>query len=364
MERKHNPLLTVGIPTWNRAAYLAEGVDSLIAEIEKHRLHDEIEILVSDNASEDRTQAIAQERTERFSYVRYLRNDRNRGVKYNILQVMRMAEGKYFMMLGDDDRIVDGSLAKIVEKLRGSDAVTAMFVQQAGHNYAFPDIDKDTFLSFEEIFSRYFYNIGNAGVFIINTASTRSVIDEYGIEFFSETWPQTQVLCLSLAAEKRPSVVTTIKAVDSNLHTALSVYSGYYLWRTAFADLLSAARDLRPMLGEEFWQVVSRSLYPRMSGIVNDVLFYSSLVDTEEQRRKTAVSIRHLIPLLPWSLRFKALILWMHVGLPRSLMSPFYRARILLRYGRSVIKTADERAGKEREKRELALRERAVRELV
>ena len=362
--QKKKPLLTVSIPTWNRGKYVRDAIDSIVSETEKYGLQDEVEILVSDNGSDDDTQAVASERQLRYPYVRYLRNERNMGLRFNILRSMREAGGDYCLLLGDDDRLVGGSLAKIVEKLREVGTVAAMFVQQAGSNFAFADIDEDTFLSPQEIFGRYFWDMGNAGVFIVNAAAARSIIDERGFEFFSHTWPQTQILCLSLAADRRPALVTTIKAADSKLHDSLSIYSGNYLWRAAFADLLLAAHDLRPTLGDEFWRAASAYMYPRMSGIVNDVMFYGCLVDTEEQRRKAAESIRDVLPLLPWGLRLKALLLWAHVGLPRAAVAPLYRARLRLLYGPSVIRAGDERARKEMEKRRLSVGEQGVRELV
>jgi glycosyltransferase involved in cell wall biosynthesis len=339
-------------------------VDLLGSEIEKHSLQNEVEILVSDNGSEDDTQALIEERAARYPYVRYVRNERNMGVKFNVLQVLRLAEGQYSMMLGDDDRLVEDSLLAITRKLRDNPALPALFVQHAGHNYAFQDIDEDTLLSFEEIYRRYFYDIGNAGVFIVNARRARQAIEERGLEFFNNNWPQTQVICLSLAAQGQAALISPIKAVDSNLHDSLSVYSAYYLWHVGFADLYIAARDMRPFLGEEFWQEVSGHLCAQMKNIVNEVLFYTSLVDTKDQRRKTAASIRRLIPLLPWSVRPKALLLWLHAGLPQAIIAPFYRARIYLFHGSTVTRAADERMRKQREKRELATREPAVRENV
>jgi glycosyltransferase involved in cell wall biosynthesis len=357
-------LLTIGIPTWNRSNYVSEAVDMLASEIEKHSLQNDVEIFISDNGSEDDTQAAIKERAALYPYVRYMRNERNMGVKFNVLQVLRLAEGKYATMIGDDDRLVEGALLAIIQKLRDNPELPALFIQHAGHNYDFQDIEQDTLLSFEEIYRRYFYDIGNAGVFMVDARSARQIIEERGLEFFNDNWPQTQVLCLSLARQSKATLISPIKAVNNNLHDSLSVYSAYYLWQVGFADLFMAARDMKSTLGEKFWQEVSVSLCSRMESVVNGVLFYGSLVDTKEQRLKTASNIRRLIPLLPWKLRLKAFALWLHVRLPRTIVAPLYKTRIFLFHGTSQIKLLNEQVKAQIERRALAAKEPAVRENV
>jgi glycosyltransferase involved in cell wall biosynthesis len=362
MEREQSPVLTVGIPTWNRASYLAEGVDALAAEIERHGLQREVEILISDNASDDGTRAAGEARAARHTFVRYSRNERNRGVKYNFLHTMRSAAGSYCMILGDDDRLAEGSLASIVARLRVGPEVPVMFVQSAGAARAFEGVERETLLTPEEVYGKYFYDIGNTGLFILNSREAREIIARHGIEFFNDIWPQTQVMALSLAGRGRAALFSPIEAVNSSMHEALTVYSSYYLWHLAFAELFTAARDLRPVLGESFWRATSDYLCSQMKGRVNDILFYASLVDTKEQRRKTAASIRRLLPLLPRHARREAFLLWLHAAPPRAVVAALYRARISLFYGSAVIENVNGRARAQVEKREAARKERAVRE--
>jgi glycosyltransferase involved in cell wall biosynthesis len=358
------PVLTVSIPTWNRAEYLQDAIDTLAADIEKHGLRNEVEIFISDNGSEDRTQAVVEERVARYPYVRYMRNERNLGVRFNVLQAMRMVEGEYCMFLGDDDRLVAGSLPLIVNSLRANRGVPALFIHQAANNNMFRDITEDTFLSFEDICSRYFYDIGNAGIFLIEAERARAVIEKYGVEFFSNTWPQTQVVCLSLAGEPRPCLITPIKAVNSDLHSSLTVYSALYIWRTAFADLLVAARDMAPVIGRGLWEKVGQSLSLRLKSLVTEIQFYGAFIDTKEQRRETAASIRRVLGLLPWKARVTASLLWATFMLPQSQAAALYRARIRFRHGDAGLKFVDNQVRREVDKRESARRELSIRESV
>ncbi len=87
--------LTIGLPTYNGAATLPRALDSLLAQ----DLRD-LELIVSDNGSTDRTPEIC-----RRPGVRYLREDPNRGPTWNFNRVLGAASGApFFMWAADDDR--------------------------------------------------------------------------------------------------------------------------------------------------------------------------------------------------------------------------------------------------------------------
>jgi glycosyltransferase involved in cell wall biosynthesis len=95
---RDGPLVSIGIPTYNRASLVGRAIDSALAQDYLH-----LEIIVSDNASSDGTAAACQERAARDSRVRYVRQPRNVGATRNFEEVLRLASGEYFMWLGDDD---------------------------------------------------------------------------------------------------------------------------------------------------------------------------------------------------------------------------------------------------------------------
>ena len=105
-------LLTIAIPTYNRKELLKRALNSIIPQ-----LNSKIEILVSDNASEDGTDELI---AESFPMVRYIKNKINMGWDYNFLQCYREAKGKYVIILGSDDRISAGC----IEYLRILDFMT------------------------------------------------------------------------------------------------------------------------------------------------------------------------------------------------------------------------------------------------
>jgi glycosyltransferase involved in cell wall biosynthesis len=87
------PLVTIGIPTYNRETSLPKALRSALEQN-----HPSVEVLVSDNASTDGTEQLC-----RGLPVRYLRLPRNQGPIANFLSALHEAQGQYFMWLADDD---------------------------------------------------------------------------------------------------------------------------------------------------------------------------------------------------------------------------------------------------------------------
>jgi len=93
-------LVSVGIPTYNRADMLRRSVESVLCQ--DYML---IEILISDNSSTDDTQNICQQFCEKDERVKYVQQSSNIGASANFKNVLARASGEYFMWLGDDDWI-------------------------------------------------------------------------------------------------------------------------------------------------------------------------------------------------------------------------------------------------------------------
>lgn len=110
------PLLTIAIPTWNRAAFLVKTLEQLKLELVSLR-PGTVEILVSDNCSQDETAATVQDVQAAGLNIRYVRNSENIGSDANIAQCFNLACGKYVLILGDDDLLVDGGLNILLAQL-------------------------------------------------------------------------------------------------------------------------------------------------------------------------------------------------------------------------------------------------------
>ena len=107
------PLVSVGIPTYNRAAKLARAAESVLAQT-----HREVELVISDNASSDGTEAFCRQLCERDQRVRYLRSAVNRGPTANFNALFGELRGDYVMLLSDDDWLDEEYVAVCLAELR------------------------------------------------------------------------------------------------------------------------------------------------------------------------------------------------------------------------------------------------------
>jgi glycosyltransferase involved in cell wall biosynthesis len=109
------PLVSIGMPVYNGARYLREALDSLLAQD-----YPNFELIVSDNASEDETEAICRAYAARDGRIRYFRAEENRGAAWNFNHVFERASGPYFMWAAFDDLRHPRCVSKCVEALEAN----------------------------------------------------------------------------------------------------------------------------------------------------------------------------------------------------------------------------------------------------
>ncbi|MFM7365997.1 MAG: glycosyltransferase family 2 protein [Cuspidothrix sp.] len=112
-----NKLLTIAIPTYNRAKLLDKQLDWLAKAIKG--FESECEIIVSDNCSKDDTQKIIKKWQLLLSNVTFHnnKNPENVGVMRNIAYCINAAKTKYVWTISDDDRIGDQTIDYIIKTL-------------------------------------------------------------------------------------------------------------------------------------------------------------------------------------------------------------------------------------------------------
>lgn len=101
--------LSICIPTYNRGAYIEETLRSILDQAD-----DGIEIVVSDNASTDDTQAIVERLARESGRIQYFRWERNMGADRNFLKVVEIANGEYCWLMGSDDRVEPGGVEGVL----------------------------------------------------------------------------------------------------------------------------------------------------------------------------------------------------------------------------------------------------------
>lgn len=92
------PLVSIGIPVYNEDRFLEESLLSLLSQD-----YQNMEIIISDNASTDKTEEICREFCKRDNRVQYHRFNNNQGATVNFRKVVDLAKGRYFMWAAGHD---------------------------------------------------------------------------------------------------------------------------------------------------------------------------------------------------------------------------------------------------------------------
>ena len=93
-----SPLVSIGMPLYNEERFLAQALDSLLAQDFK-----DFELIISDNASQDATWKICLEYASRDARIRCYRNETNIGAVKNCNRTVALASGRYFMWAAGHD---------------------------------------------------------------------------------------------------------------------------------------------------------------------------------------------------------------------------------------------------------------------
>jgi glycosyltransferase involved in cell wall biosynthesis len=109
---EQRPLVSVGMPVHNEERFIARSIDSILAQD-----YPNLEFIISDNASTDRTQAICENAAKRDARIRYNRLTGNRGAADNFQRVRDLATGTYFMWASGHDLWSPNYLRGCVELL-------------------------------------------------------------------------------------------------------------------------------------------------------------------------------------------------------------------------------------------------------
>ena len=109
--RRQRPKLSLCISTYNRAGWLELSLRNIFSQLPQVR--DDLEVLVVDNTSTDRTPKVARPYLSRPDF-RYVRNKKNVGMLGNLAVTAQRARGEYVWILGDDDLTRPGLIERLL----------------------------------------------------------------------------------------------------------------------------------------------------------------------------------------------------------------------------------------------------------
>lgn len=127
--------LSICIPTYNRADFL----DYLLGQtVATWNFGFPYEIVVTDNASTDDTEAVVRRHADRSLPIRYYRQTENKGGGPNLLTAFHRARGQYVLYLADDDLLIPEGVEAALAVLRHNPGLRALYAPWQ----LYDDIDK------------------------------------------------------------------------------------------------------------------------------------------------------------------------------------------------------------------------------
>lgn len=309
MATDKKPFLSITIPTYNRKSILESTLVPLVKQIETFDLYDEIEIVISDNCSTDNTDAfIADVKKNTNVTIVYNKNEKNLGVIKNILKLVEMTSGEFWMFYGDDDLVPDNTLPALLKELHANSGYPAfLYKQYEQHKPGQVVPGKMHALNIREFAKKYFYYVGNAGIFAINTALLKAACKINPASLLNTCWPQTNLffLAVDLSAENKNIFLSDLITSDSTID-GLVYHNSYYIFETMLYSQLRSAIAIEAVIKSDFTDNALKSFvfagnYEAFKkSIVTNYLFY----DFDNEKADFNNSIKEALKVIPEKYRF------------------------------------------------------------
>ena len=138
----NRPLVTIAIPTFNRASWLKDCIASALSQTYQH-----FEVLVSNNASTDETEQVLGDFNDRR--LRVIKQKTNIGPLPNWNACLAGARGEYIVLVCDDDRIAPWLLERCIGLVEKEPRIPIVLViERYPFNLGRPDMARATPVNF------------------------------------------------------------------------------------------------------------------------------------------------------------------------------------------------------------------------
>ena len=125
MRLKQNfPKISIGIPVYNGEHFLDEKIKSILDQT-----FSDYEIIISDNASTDKTSIICNKFAKNEPKIRYMRQEKNIGIWENFNFVLKEAKGDYFLWSSVDDIMLPTYLEKTLDIISSNKNISCCFTK-------------------------------------------------------------------------------------------------------------------------------------------------------------------------------------------------------------------------------------------
>ena len=210
-------ILSIAIPTYNRQHKLERCLLQICEQIAKEGLQDQVDVLVSDNASIDDTAMFL----EAFQFpgvtVEMLYQPENLGFDGNVHELYMACKSQYIWYFADDDILFDGAISRVLATIQSNlpQVLIFSFEQPPGSGIRFFDYPDDVYLpqSLDEQ-AELVFRIPKVTAYILRKEETVAAVIEEAKEFLGTNLYFIS-LCYSLlnhAPNPRVAVISDILA--------------------------------------------------------------------------------------------------------------------------------------------------------
>jgi glycosyltransferase involved in cell wall biosynthesis len=174
-------LLSITIPTWNRAKTLDKALSKLLPQVSSFSEY--IEVVISDNNSQDYTKEIIRKWTQAYDNIDFIIffQKENTGFFGNFKKCKELANAKYIWILSDDDFVQDKLIQNIIHTLNNSDPDLGMLYLETIIKRYYSKIEHSDEISIFDLFNRYNYQLTltSSVIFINNKENDKYIFKTF-----------------------------------------------------------------------------------------------------------------------------------------------------------------------------------------
>lgn len=122
-----NVLLSIIVPTLNRRDLLQITLDELLYQINQFN---EVELIVSDNASNDGTHLLFENGKYKDANLNYIKHNTQVDIDQSFARSADLAKGKYIVLFGDDDIAMPGYVNEVLRAIKENPTCAFVYVNR------------------------------------------------------------------------------------------------------------------------------------------------------------------------------------------------------------------------------------------
>ena len=228
----NKPLISICIPTYNRAKYLKKSIDSIIGQPEFQ--NGEVEIVISDNASTDGTEELGQKYVAEYENIIYFRNPQNI-VDENFPLALRRGHGIYRKLCNDTFVYREDSMRNLCDFIKShiEDKKTMFFLNKNRKSVKMEIIECHNFDEFAE--TACTWTTWNGGFGLWEDECNKITSDLSGCDL--HLWQCEQIY--KIVAEKKEAVINNQKLYNGQaVKNKDSTYGLYRVLYVYFVGIL------------------------------------------------------------------------------------------------------------------------------